>query len=287
MSPKKIPSLKINQETSWVFNRPYLMGIVNVTPDSFYDGGFFNGLSSENFLKKIKKFEAAGVDLIDIGGESSRPGATPVSEEEELKRVIPKIRKIRSKFPDLILSLDTYKAKVAEQGILAGANIINDISSGEESSGEIFEICKKYAAPIILMHKKGVPADMQKNVHYKDATKEIYNYFKKKLNLLKKMGIANNKIMIDVGFGFGKHKKENLELLKNLKQFKKLKVGILVGASRKTTVGELIDKEADERLYGSIGISLAALKKGADMIRMHDPVEMKDALVTFFSVEEF
>ncbi len=287
-SKKPVPSLIINEKVRWVFNRPYVMGIINFTPDSFYDGGFFfNSLKKNNFLTQIKKFVNAGIDIIDIGGESSRPGALPVSEAEELKRVIPRIKKIKKKFPDLLLSLDTYKSKVAEEGILHGVDIINDISAGENSNNAIFHVCKKYNTPIIIMHKKGDPKTMQKQVSYDNVVKEIYTYLSKKINLLKKIGLPKDKIMIDIGIGFGKHKKENLALLKNLKTFRKLGVGMLVGVSRKKIIGDLTSREVGERLPGTIGLNLAALKNGADVIRVHDALEMKDALTTFFAVERF
>ncbi len=278
------PQLKINDEVTWNFSRPYVMGIINITPDSFYDGGWIRNLGKNGIINVVKKYLVGGVDLIDIGGESSRPGALPISAEEEIKRVLPDLKRIRKKFPELIISLDTYKKEVAQMGIENGVDIINDITAGEGSNNEIFQLCAKNKIPIIIMHKKGVPETMQKEVKYENVVQEVYDYLKKKIASLEELGLEKNKIIIDVGIGFGKYKKENLELLKKLSNFKKLGTGILVGASRKTIVGDIIGKEASERLFGSIGIHLAAIENGADIIRVHDPVEMRDALQTYFEV---
>ncbi len=283
---KKLLELQFADEQFWKLDRPYIMGIVNVTPDSFYDGGLFG--KTRNFLKHIESMLNVGVDVIDIGGESSRPGALPISIQEERKRVIPKVKIAKKTFPQLRISVDTYKSEIAEEAIENGADIINDISSGENSSFAMFDVVLKHKTPIILMHKKGSPATMQKNPQYKNVVKEIGTYLKEKRDILMKRGFSKNKILLDVGIGFGKLAENNIELVKNMNSFKKLGCGLVVGASMKSIIAHILDSdELSDRGSGSLGFHLAAILNGAHIIRVHDVKASIHAIKSFFSVVEY
>jgi dihydropteroate synthase len=255
------------------FNKsPFIMGILNVTPDSFSDGGKFSDINEavDHALSMIE----AGADIIDIGGESTRPGSDPVNLQEELNRVIPVIETIRihSGAP---LSIDTYKSEVAEGAIKAGANIVNDIS-GCTFDKRMPEIIQTNDVPIIIMHIKGTPKHMQLNPHYDDVCLEVYSFLSDQINYLSNTGIEN--IAVDPGIGFGKRLEDNLKLLNNLESLKFLCQPILIGASRKSFLGHVLDKEVDQRLYGSLSVAILSAIKGADIIRVHDVAETKDVL---------
>jgi dihydropteroate synthase len=255
------------------FNKsPFIMGILNVTPDSFSDGGKFSDINEavDHALSMIE----AGADIIDIGGESTRPGSDPVNLQEELNRVIPVIETIRihSGAP---LSIDTYKSEVAEGAIKAGANIVNDIS-GCTFDKRMPEIIQTNDVPIIIMHIKGTPKHMQSNPHYDDVCLEVYSFLSDQINYLSNTGIEN--IAVDPGIGFGKRLEDNLKLLNNLESLKFLCQPILIGASRKSFLGHVLDKEVDQRLYGSLSVAILSAIKGADIIRVHDVAETKDVL---------
>jgi dihydropteroate synthase len=255
------------------FNKsPFIMGILNVTPDSFSDGGKFSDINEavDHALSMIE----AGADIIDIGGESTRPGSDPVNLQEELNRVIPVIETIRihSGAP---LSIDTYKSEVAEAAIKAGANIVNDIS-GCTFDKRMPEIIQTNDVPIIIMHIKGTPKHMQSNPHYDDVCLEVYSFLSDQINYLSNTGIEN--IAVDPGIGFGKRLEDNLKLLNNLESLKFLCQPILIGASRKSFLGHVLDKEVDQRLYGSLSVAILSAIKGADIIRVHDVAETKDVL---------
>ena len=249
---------------------PYIMGILNVTPDSFSDGGRFisQGKAVDHALSMVEE----GAHIIDIGGESTRPGSDPVPMDQELKRIIPVIEGIR-KHTDIPISIDTYKSEVAEAAFVAGANIVNDIS-GCTFDKRIIDIIKKYNAPVVIMHIKGTPKDMQLNPKYDDVFMDVYNFLYTQLKLLQGSGIEN--IAIDPGIGFGKTLKDNLRLFNNLKGLKFLSKPLLIGASRKSLIGKILDKEVDERLIGSLSIALISAMKGADILRVHDVSETKD-----------
>ena len=267
---KPIWNLKENRLN---FNKsPFIMGILNVTPDSFSDGGKFSDINEavDHALSMIE----AGADIIDIGGESTRPGSDPVNLQQELNRVIPVLETIR-KHSGAPLSIDTYKSQVAEGAIKAGANIVNDIS-GCTFDKRMPEIIQTNDVPIIIMHIKGTPKHMQLNPHYDDVCLEVYSFLSDQINYLSNTGIEN--IVVDPGIGFGKRLEDNLKLLNNLESLKFLCQPILIGASRKSFLGHVLDKEVDQRLYGSLSVAILSAIKGADIIRVHDVAETKDVL---------
>ena len=249
------------------------MGIVNVTPDSFYDGGRY--YKKEAAIRQGLHLANEGADIIDIGGESSRPGAKPVSPKEELSRVIPVIEGLRkrSKIP---ISIDTYKSKVAEEALKSGANVINDIS-GLRMDKKMAEVARKYDAPIILMHMQGTPQNMQKNLSYKDVVAEIYDFLKQRINFAKKQGIKAKKIIIDPGIGFGKTVEHNLLIIKHLRKFKALKKPILIGVSRKSFIGKILELPEEQRLEGTLAAVCVSILNGANILRVHNVKEIKRA----------
>ena len=251
---------------------PLIMGILNVTPDSFSDGGRFNDLQAA--LDRALQMEAEGASIIDIGGESTRPGAEPVPEQEELRRVIPVIEKLRQK-TDVLISIDTYKSRIAEAALQAGADIVNDIS-GAQFDRKMVDVVKKYDCPLIIMHIKGTPKNMQQNPFYHDVTEEIIQYFEKRIHELEQEGV--NKIIIDPGIGFGKRVEDNLHLLRDLKDFTFLNKPILMGTSRKSFIGKVLNREVDDRLFGSLTTQILAVQNGADIVRVHDVKATYDAL---------
>ncbi len=257
---------------------PYFMGIINVTPDSFSDGGEAFGI--EQAVKKASSLIEAGAHILDIGGESTRPFSDPVPLEEEIKRVIPVIKAIREGFPEIIISVDTYKSKVAELALEAGADIINDISGGQFDP-TIMEIARDFHCPYVLMHIKGTPKNMQINPSYEDVIKEIKDYFNERIEVALKKGISEDKIILDPGLGFGKNFQHNLEILKNLEVFHEFNHPILLGPSRKSFIGEILRKPPLERDAGTAGLSIYAYLKGVHILRVHNISIVKDALKTF------
>ncbi len=242
----------------------YIMGVINITPDSFSDGGDF--LDIDKALFRVEEMIKEGADIIDVGGESTRPFSKPISEQEEIDRVIPVIEKINSNF-NIIISIDTYKSNVAREALKNGAEIINDIS-GFSFDGRMIEVAKEFNATSVIMHIKGTPKDMQLNPVYEDVVSEVYNFLENRVNLLKSNGL--NKIIIDPGFGFGKSLEHNYILLKNLDKFKKLGCPILIGISRKSMIGKVIDIPPKERVAGTIVLNTIGMLNGASIIRVHD-----------------
>lgn len=273
-----LPPLILGSKTLNWDNIPYFVGILNVTPDSFSDGGKYLNLKSA--LNRAKELLEEGAEIIDVGGESTRPFSDPVPEEEELKRVIPVIKTIKKEFPDSIISVDTYKSKVAEEALKAGANIVNDISALRFDS-KMVEVVKDFNCPIIIMHMQGNPKTMQINPTYKDVVKEVKEFLQKRIEFLVEKGIPFENIIIDPGIGFGKTFKHNLQILKNLESFQELNRPILIGHSRKSFIGEIINKPPFQRDGGTIGISLFAYLKGVHFLRVHKVDLNKDALLTF------
>lgn len=249
-------------------SRPQIMGILNVTPDSFFDGGQHNSLV--NALKQVEKMLTDGATIIDIGGMSSRPGAEIIGTDEELKRVIPIIEKVNQTFPEAILSIDTVKSKVAKESINAGAHIVNDISAGSIDS-ELIATVGKLGVPYILMHIQGKPENMQDNPNYENVVLELIDFFQKKVALLKENGIKD--IVLDVGFGFGKTVEHNYELLKEMNQFKVFERPILVGLSRKSMICKVLKTNPDKALNGTTALHAIALLNGANILRVHDVKE--------------
>ena len=252
--------------------RPYIMGILNVTPDSFSDGGHYLTINSS--VECARRMAEEGADIIDIGGESSRPGAEPVPLEVELERVIPVIKKLSDKI-DILISIDTYKAKVAKEALKAGASIINDIS-GLRFDPMMAKIAAEAGCPVIIMHMKGTPRDMQRRPAYKDVVKEITAFFKERIAFAVKNGIKRNKIIIDPGIGFGKTVRHNLEIIKRLKEFRKLGVPILIGPSRKSFIGRILNEPVDKRLEGTAAVVAIGIANGANIVRVHDVKAMAD-----------
>ena len=261
------------------FNKTLVMGILNVTPDSFSDGKLF--FSQNKAIEHARQMVNGGADIIDIGGESSRPGSERVSEEEELRRVAPIIKKL-SKDINVPISIDTYKPKVAEECIKLGANIINDIN-GLRNPGMI-NIAAKYKVPVIIMHMKGNPKTMQKNPIYEDVAKEIKEFLRQQIKKAKKAGVKD--IIIDPGIGFGKTTEHNLKILKNLSEFKELKCPILMGPSRKSFIGNITGLPADQRLEGTIAAISIAIMNGANIVRVHDVKECKRAAMVADAIRD-
>ena len=248
--------------------RTYLMGILNVTPDSFSDGGRF--FTQTDAVLHAFQMMKDGADIIDIGGESTRPGAEQVSLEEETRRVIPVITKIRQK-SSVPLSIDTYKSQVALEALKAGANIVNDIS-GLHFDPKMAQVIAEKNASVVIMHIKGTPKDMQSNPHYDDLIREIYDYLASAVELARKHGIRQ--IMIDPGIGFGKTAEHNLELINRLEEFRGIGVPILIGVSRKSFIGKILETPVEARLEGTAAAVTASILKGADIVRVHDVREM-------------
>jgi len=247
--------------------KTYIMGILNITTDSFYDGGKY--ISVDKAVKHALKMVDEGADIIDIGGESTRPGAEPISVDEELKRVIPVIENLSKKL-SIPISIDTYKAKVAEEAINAGATIINDIS-GLRFDPLMPEVASKYKVPVIVMHIKGTPKDMQKNPQYDALIPEITEYLRGSIVLAKQAGVEENMIIIDPGIGFGKLLEHNLQIIKNLKEFTQLGKPILIGVSRKSFIGKILnDASPSERLEGTASSVAISVINGANIVRVHD-----------------
>lgn len=261
-------------------SRPLVMGILNVTPDSFSDGGRY--VFVEKALERADQLRAAGADLIDIGGESTRPGAESVSLDEELERVIPVIEGIRQR-SDICLSIDTSKAEVMKQAVLAGAGLINDVKAltGTHS----LSVASSLKVPVCLMHMKGLPLNMQQAPYYQDdIIVEINDFLQQQITHCLAAGISRHHLMIDPGFGFGKTVHHNLTIVQQLRRFKQHQMPILLGISRKNTLGVLLNKSVDERLIGGIALATLAAFNGADVIRTHDVDETKQAMIMAHAV---
>ena len=252
------------------------MGILNVTPDSFSDGGHFSSL--KNALAQADKLIAEGSDILDIGGESTRPFADPVSTEEELQRVIPVIKGIREKH-SIPVSIDTTKAEVAREALRAGADIINDISALQKDP-EMISVVKQTAVPVIIMHMQGKPADMQINPEYQDVTIDILNFFKERINWIKEKGVDVNRLIIDPGIGFGKTLQHNLSILKNLTKFSPLGTPVLLGHSRKRFLGDItgVDPEGERDLASAV-VSALCCTKDIAIVRVHNVTATRQALL--------
>ena len=252
--------------------RTLVMGIVNVTPDSFSDGGkYYAPIKAIDFAFKLID---EGADIIDIGGESTRPGADKVSCSEELKRVIPVIEGIRSNNNKILISIDTTKSMVAKEAFEAGANIINDVS-GLSFDNQMPETIAQLKAPVIIMHMKGNPSDMQENPKYKDVIDEIITYFKGKINIAINSGIEREMIILDPGIGFGKTVEHNFKILSELNRFNNLELPLLIGPSRKSFIGLTLGLPPDDRLDGTAATVAVGVNNGARIIRVHDVKNMK------------
>ena len=262
-----------------MFTRPKIMGILNVTPDSFSDGGQFD--TAELAVRQALRLIDDGADIIDIGGESTRPGAEPVALHEEIRRTIPVIKAIRAATrdhdEDVLISIDTRRAEIAERAIFAGADIWNDVSAlgFEESS---MEIAADLACSVILMHAQGAPEDMQDNPSYEDAVEDILEWLKRRVDDVTAAGVDSAMITLDPGIGFGKRQDDNLAILRHLDRFKALGFPLLMGASRKSFIGRIDGSNADDRIGGSVAAALWSAQKGADILRVHDVSETLQAV---------
>ena len=262
-----------NNKTLSLGETTLVMGILNTTPDSFSDGGLFN--SARKGLKKAVKMAEEGADIIDIGGESTRPGAKKIDVVEEINRTIPIIKLIRQELPNILVSIDTTKSQVAEKALQAGADIVNDISA-MTFDPKIKQIIKKYNAGLILMHMQGTPQDMQTNPQYKDVFSDVKNFLGKKYKEAEEAGINRQSIILDPGIGFGKSLEHNLTLLKSLDRLTN-EMPILLGLSRKSFIGSILNREnPNERLSGGLAANAFAIMKGAHILRVHDVLETCD-----------
>ena len=247
---------------------PKVMGILNVTPDSFYDGGTLK--NDQDILIKVENMLNEGALFIDVGAYSSRPNADHISEDEELTRIIPVLDLILKNFPKTLISIDTFRSKIAKHCIEAGASLINDISAGKMDSNMLKTIAE-LQVPYIMMHMKGTPQTMQKQSNYDNLLKEILFYFSERIAVAKKLGIID--IIADPGFGFSKTVEQNYQLLNKLEHFKMLELPLLVGISRKSMIYKILENSPDEALNGSTILNTIALQKGASILRVHDVKE--------------
>jgi dihydropteroate synthase len=276
-------SWEIRDQTLLIANPPLFAGIVNITPDSFSDGGRF--LQADAAVEQGLRLVSEGADLLDIGGESTRPGSDPVPVVEELERVIPVVSRLAAATA-VPISIDTCKAEVARQAILAGARIVNDIS-GLRFDPEMVDTCREFAAGVVCMHIQGTPRTMQDAPKYENVVEEVYQYFAERLETLMAAGLRAESIVFDPGIGFGKTAEHNLELLAGIPRLRELGRPVLIGHSRKRFVKRVLGRPVDERLYGTIGISLAAAARGAEVLRVHDVAASRDAWLAFQAVNQW
>ncbi|WED43142.1 dihydropteroate synthase [Legionella cardiaca] len=257
------------------YSKPLVMGILNITPNSFSDGGRY--FTRDKAVEHALEMVAAGADIIDIGGESSKPGAKPVSCAEELARVIPVIEKLRQE-SEICISIDTTKAQVMQEALAAGAFIINDITA--LATPESLDVAAKFDVPVCLMHMQGKPTTMQEQPQYvDDVIDELYSFFKQKIQICLSAGIKTENLILDPGFGFGKLPQHNLRIVKQIAAFKDFHLPIMLGASRKSTVGSILGKPVEQRLLGSLAIAIFAALQGVAILRTHDVDETQQVLI--------
>ena len=255
----------------WKTTRPLVMGILNVTPDSFSDGGRYSDVASA--VTRARQMASEGADIIDVGGESTRPGAPVVSVDEELRRVLPVIEQIA----DLLVAVDTTKAVVAGHAIAAGARIVNDISALQYDA-DMVSVVREFGAGVILMHMQGTPATMQDNPCYSDVVQDVRFFLAERIKFAVASGVKKMQIAVDPGIGFGKTIEHNRQLLAKLKEFATFGCPLVVGASRKSFIGQLLSRPAHERLSGSLAVAAWAVMHGAQIIRVHDVAETADVV---------
>ena len=262
---------------------PAVMGILNVTPDSFSDGGKWT--TPEEAVRRALLMVEEGAHVIDVGGESTRPGAEEVPADEEIRRVVPVIRAFRESLGSFPVSVDTRKAAVAREALEAGADWVNDVSALLHDPGMV-ELCAEKDCPVVLMHMRGEPRTMQKDVRYQDPVAEIHAFLRERAAFALQRGVREERILLDPGIGFGKRPRDNLEILKRLSEFRTLGFPILVGTSRKTFIGICLDRPVEERLFGTAATVAAAVLAGARVIRVHDVRAMADAARMAAAVRE-
>ena len=260
--------------------RPYVMGILNCTPDSFYPGSRVPEI--DQAVQRALSMIQAGADILDVGGESTRPGSDPVGASVEIGRVVPVINKIRE-LSEVLISIDTRKAEVAEKALAAGADLVNDVSALRDNRA-LAECIVERDVPVILMHMRGEPKNMQENPHYRDVIAEITEELAGFIDFARSCGIREVRIIIDPGIGFGKRLQDNLCILRDLRSLRCLGHPILIGLSRKSFIGMVLDKPVDERLIGTVAAHTLALMNGADILRVHDVAEAVDTVKMFEAV---
>jgi dihydropteroate synthase len=253
--------------------QPVIMGILNVTPDSFSDGGEFDLIDAA--VAHALAMKAQGASMIDIGGESTRPGAQPVDASQEIERVVPVIEAIRQQ-SDIPISIDTSKPAVMAAAVQAGANLVNDVNA-LRAAGAV-ERCAELAVPVCLMHMQGEPRTMQQNPEYSDVVNEVSGFLQERVRVCVDAGIAENRIVLDPGFGFGKTLEHNLQILSRLNELCGLDFPVLIGVSRKSMLGAILDRDVDQRVIGGVAAAVIAYGKGARWFRVHDVAETSDAL---------
>jgi len=257
------------------------MGVINTTPDSFSDGGLFD--TTEKAFEHAMKLIADGAQILDVGGESTRPGSQPVSLDEELARVIPLIKAVRQ-VSTIPISIDTSKPLVMQSAVEAGADIINSIWALRLDDS--LEVAAELGVPVCLMHMQGTPETMQQNPHYENVVTEVRDFLAARIDAAVDAGIAIENIIVDPGFGFGKTTAHNLQLLNSLAEFRSLGVPVLAGLSRKKMIGRILDRPADQRLYGSLSLAVMAAMLGADILRVHDVAETAEAITMVRALAE-
>jgi len=282
----KSTSLQIGSFTFNWGSRTYVMGILNVTPDSFSgDGLISHGDTVDAAIEQARDFLACGADILDVGGESTRPGSAPVNADQELERVIPIIHALNKNFPEAIISIDTYKAQVAEQAIRSGARIVNDVWGLRADDGLAF-VAAKYKTPVILMHNRSNPASVEVRekfgnayigAEYDDLLEDVKRELMHSVSIAQHAGIAESHIVLDPGIGFGKTREHNLELINRLDEIRELGYPVLLGTSRKSFIGFTLDLPADQRIEGTAATVSVGITRGADLIRVHDVKEMARA----------
>ena len=255
-------------------NKPKIMGILNVTPDSFFDGGLYN--TEKKVDIQVMKMIEDGMDILDVGGYSSRPGAKEISIDEEIDRVIPVVKFIRKKYPELILSVDTFRSEVARNCLDLGIDIINDISAGCIDKN-ILDVVSEYNCPYIMMHMKGTPQTMQINPEYDNLIKELLIFFAKRIYLAREKGIID--IIVDPGFGFGKTLDHNYTIIKKIENFKLLDLPVMVGISRKSFITKQLDIDKKDSLNGTTALNMYFLEKNVNILRVHDVKEAKECIM--------
>ena len=274
MSPERVMLLHLKNRDIDLEEKVLVMGVLNLTPDSFYDGGRYT--REAQALRRVEEMIGEGADIIDVGGESVRPGAEPINLDEELSRVIPVIEKVRRLF-SVTISIDTYKAEVARQAIEEGADMVNDIS-GLRFDPDLRKIVAGYGVSLILMHIKGTPKNMQDNPRYHSLMEEIISYLRKSIKLAEESGVDPARIIVDPGIGFGKTTAHNLEILRRLEELKSLGKPILVGISRKSFIGNVLGLPQEERLEGGLAATSMAVSGGARIVRTHDVKPTRQAV---------
>ena len=275
--PKRATSWRLIDRTLQFGQVPLVMGIVNVTPDSFSDGGQFFG--RDNAIEQSLKLLDEGADILDIGGESTRPYATPVDEEEELRRVLPVFEAVHQARPGAILSIDTSKPVVAKAAVAAGAQIINDISGLVDPA--MIAVARESAAGVCAMHMQGTPQTMQDNPFYEDVAEDIYTYLLNRRDALVAAGIPRERICLDPGIGFGKTHEHNLTLMANCWRFHDTGCPILVGHSRKGFIGKVLGDKETDRTFGTVGAAMSLAAQGVQILRVHDVLAVRQALALF------